>query len=153
MVLCAASVLPEPQKTASSSPERVLAEQFGLAAFHPWQREAIAALLDDSGQVLVVAPTGGGKSLCYQLPAVMLPGTTVVISPLIALMEDQVRALTERGIPATFLASTLDNDERRRRLFTWHQRLRYGKSVLPRPGILKPRIVQMEFDGFATVGL
>jgi ATP-dependent DNA helicase RecQ len=94
----------------------VLRDRFGLAAFHAWQREAIDALLDGSGQVVLVAPTGGGKSLCYQLPAVVLPGTTVVISPLIALMEDQVRALAARGIAATFIASTLDFDERKRRL-------------------------------------
>jgi ATP-dependent DNA helicase RecQ len=95
---------------------RVLAEQFQLPSFHGWQREAIDAILADHGQVLLIAPTGGGKSLCYQLPAVVLPGTTVVISPLIALMQDQVRSLTARGIAATFLASTLDTDERRRRL-------------------------------------
>ncbi|HMJ57265.1 MAG TPA: ATP-dependent DNA helicase RecQ [Polyangiaceae bacterium] len=95
---------------------RVLAERFQLPAFHPWQREAIDSILAETGQVLLIAPTGGGKSLCYQLPAVVLPGTTVVISPLIALMQDQVRGLTARGIEATFLASTLDADERRRRL-------------------------------------
>ncbi len=65
--------------------------------------------------MLVVAPTGGGKSLTYQVPAAVLEGTTLVLSPLVALMEDQVRALDARGIPATFLASTLDPGERRRR--------------------------------------
>lgn len=95
--------------------ERILQQRFGLPSFRPWQREAIDALLDGAGRVLVVAPTGGGKSLCYQLPASVLGGTTIVVSPLIALMEDQVRSLQERGIPATFLASTLDPDERRRR--------------------------------------
>jgi ATP-dependent DNA helicase RecQ len=93
----------------------VLKEQFGLEAFRPWQREAIDAVLGAPGRALVVAPTGGGKSLTYQLPAAVLLGTTLVISPLIALMEDQVRALTARGIPATFLASTVDFEERRRR--------------------------------------
>ena len=63
---------------------------FGLKAFRPWQREAIEALLNGQRQVLVVAPTGGGKSLTYQLPATLLKRPTVVISPLIALMEDQV---------------------------------------------------------------
>ena len=92
-----------------------LREQFGLPAFHPWQREAIDELLEGRRKVLVIAPTGGGKSLCYQLPAAVLDGTSIVISPLIALMEDQVRALTERGIAATYLASTLDADERQRR--------------------------------------
>ncbi len=95
--------------------ERTLRERFGLSTFRPWQREAIEALVSGTGRVLVVAPTGGGKSLTYQLPAVVLPGTTVVVSPLIALMEDQVRALSERGVAATFLASSLEPDERRRR--------------------------------------
>ena len=92
-----------------------LREQFGLPAFYPWQREAIDELLEGRRKVLVIAPTGGGKSLCYQLPAAVLDGTSIVISPLIALMEDQVRALTERGIAATYLASTLDAEERQRR--------------------------------------
>jgi len=92
-----------------------LRERFGLSDFHPWQREAIVELLDGRQKVVVIAPTGGGKSLCYQLPAAVLEGTSIVISPLIALMEDQVRALTQRGIAATYLASTLDPDEVRRR--------------------------------------
>ena len=86
----------------------VLRTSFGLERFRPWQREAIDAVLTGSGRVLVVAPTGGGKSLTYQVPAAVLPGTTLVLSPLVALMEDQVRALEARGVPATFLASTLD---------------------------------------------
>ncbi|HEX4445541.1 MAG TPA: ATP-dependent DNA helicase RecQ [Polyangiaceae bacterium] len=93
----------------------VLRKSFGLQDFRPWQREAIEAVLQGSGRVLVVAPTGGGKSLTYQVPAAVLQGTTLVLSPLVALMEDQVRALEARGIAATFLASTLDADERRRR--------------------------------------
>ena len=92
-----------------------LKEQFGLEAFRPWQKEAIETLLDERRRVLVVAPTGGGKSLTYQFPATRLEGTTVVISPLIALMEDQVRSLNERGIAATFLASTLERAEVQRR--------------------------------------
>lgn len=91
--------------------QQALETRFGLSAFRPWQREAIDALVDGPRRVLVVAPTGGGKSLTYQLPAVVLEGTTVVVSPLIALMEDQVRGLRERGIEATFLASTLSRAE------------------------------------------
>jgi ATP-dependent DNA helicase RecQ len=87
----------------------------GYDAFRPGQREAIDTLLA-ARRLLLVAPTGGGKSLTYQLPATLLPGTTVVISPLIALMQDQVAALEQRGIPAAFLASTLDADEVRRRM-------------------------------------
>ncbi|MBK6580881.1 MAG: ATP-dependent DNA helicase RecQ [Sandaracinaceae bacterium] len=94
-----------------SASEQRLQQRFGLSSFHPWQREAIDALLTGPKRVLVVAPTGGGKSLCYQYPATELTGTTLVVSPLIALMEDQVRALTARGVRATFLASTLDFEE------------------------------------------
>ncbi len=89
--------------------------QLGFAAFRPGQREAIEALLD-GGRVLLVAPTGGGKSLTYQLPASLLPGTTIVVSPLIALMHDQVSALEARGISATYLAGTLDGDVIRQRM-------------------------------------
>jgi ATP-dependent DNA helicase RecQ len=101
--------------TSPDSLDAALRERFLLERFHPWQREAIDALLGGSGRVLVVAPTGGGKSLTYQVPAAVLDGMTLVLSPLVALMEDQVRALETRGIPATFLASTLDPDVRRRR--------------------------------------
>jgi hypothetical protein len=89
--------------------------RLGYREFRPGQREAVETLLD-RGRVLLVAPTGGGKSLCYQLPALVLPGTTLVISPLIALMQDQVQALQARGVAATFLASTLDAATMRDRL-------------------------------------
>jgi ATP-dependent DNA helicase RecQ len=95
--------------------------RFGHAAFRPGQREAILTLLE-KGRLLLVAPTGGGKSLIYQLPATLLPGTTLVVSPLVSLMHDQVRALEERGVPATFLAATLSAEEMRERL----ARLRSG---------------------------
>ncbi|WP_437970771.1 ATP-dependent DNA helicase RecQ [Sorangium sp. So ce260] len=111
-----ASSLLRPPESPPPSIDAVLAERFGIASFRPWQREAIDALLGGAGRVLVVAPTGGGKSLCYQLPAVALPGTTLVLSPLISLMEDQVRALDARGIPATFIASSLAREESGRRL-------------------------------------
>jgi ATP-dependent DNA helicase RecQ len=89
--------------------------RLGHVEFRPGQREAIDGLLD-SRRLLLVAPTGGGKSLCYQLPALLFSGTTVVVSPLIALMRDQVDALERLGIEATFLASTLDGAEMSRRL-------------------------------------
>ena len=89
--------------------------RIGFSSFRPGQKEAIETLLS-TGRLLLVAPTGGGKSLSYQLPAVMLPGTTLVVSPLIALMQDQVEALGRRGIAATFLASTLGKDEMFRRI-------------------------------------
>ncbi|MDX1385499.1 MAG: DEAD/DEAH box helicase, partial [Thermoanaerobaculia bacterium] len=88
--------------------------RLGYESFRPGQREAIETLLERH-RVLLVAPTGGGKSLCYQLPAVLLPGTTIVVSPLISLMHDQVQALEERGVAATYFASTVDAAELRAR--------------------------------------
>jgi ATP-dependent DNA helicase RecQ len=82
---------------------------------YDWQREAIDELTEGSGHVLVVAPTGGGKSMCFQQPAVDLDGVALVITPLVALMADQVQSLTARRIPATYLASNLDSAEVRRR--------------------------------------
>ncbi|MGE5177570.1 MAG: RecQ family ATP-dependent DNA helicase [Bacteroidota bacterium] len=89
---------------------------FGFPSFRPGQREALETLYRHR-HLLLVAPTGGGKSLIYQLPATMLPGTTLVISPLISLMHDQVDALEPRGVRATYLASTLRDDEVAERLW------------------------------------
>jgi len=89
--------------------------RLGYAAFRPGQREAIETLFAQ-GRLLLVAPTGGGKSLSYQLPATILSGTTLVVSPLVALMADQVQALDARGVRETYLASTLEAPEMRRRM-------------------------------------
>ena len=89
--------------------------RLGYTAFRPGQREAVETLLA-KGRLLLVAPTGGGKSLIYQLPASLLPGTSLVISPLVSLMHDQVQALEARGVSATFLAATLSAAEMRERL-------------------------------------
>jgi ATP-dependent DNA helicase RecQ len=99
---------------ASSRLEAAL-ERLGFSGFRPGQREAVETLLS-LGRLLLVAPTGGGKSLTYQLPATLLPGTTLVVSPLVALMHDQVAALEQRGVKATYLAATLDPEELRRRM-------------------------------------
>jgi ATP-dependent DNA helicase RecQ len=82
----------------------------GHDAFRPGQRESIEVLLS-AGRLVLIAPTGGGKSLCFQLPALLLPGTALVVSPLIALMHDQVHALDALGLPSTYLASTLPGPE------------------------------------------
>ncbi len=98
----------------------LLKRTFGYSAFRPLQREIIEASL--AGQdVFALLPTGGGKSLCFQLPALARPGLTVVVSPLIALMKDQVDALQASGIAATFLNSTLGADESRARLRGLHR--------------------------------
>jgi ATP-dependent DNA helicase RecQ len=88
--------------------------RLGYDSFRAGQREAVETLLE-ARRLLLVAPTGGGKSLIYQLPALLLPGTTLVVSPLISLMQDQVGALEARGVRATYLASTLEPAELRRR--------------------------------------
>jgi ATP-dependent DNA helicase RecQ len=92
-----------PERAAKPSPERLL-DRFGLAEFRPGQREAVQAALDGRDS-LVVMPTGGGKSLCYQLPALAGDGLVLVVSPLIALMADQLRRLGEAGVRAAMLAS------------------------------------------------
>ncbi len=92
-----------------------LATHFGFTSFRPGQAEAIHSLLNGQ-HTLAVMPTGSGKSLIYQLAALNLPGTTLVISPLIALMKDQVDGLERRGIPATFINSSLLSSEQSRRL-------------------------------------
>lgn len=89
-----------------------LERYFGFSAFRAGQREVVDAILDGR-PVVAVMPTGAGKSLCYQLPALLLDGVTVVVSPLIALMKDQVDALRERGVAAAFVNSSLDSAEQR----------------------------------------
>src|SRR5699024_5566835 len=90
--------------------ETALQHHFGYSSFRSEQKEIIETILSRR-DVLGVLPTGGGKSICYQLSALMLPGLTVVISPLISLMKDQVDTLTQLGIPAAYLNSTISNDE------------------------------------------
>ena len=86
-----------------------LKKYFGFDTFRQGQREIIEKILEGK-DVLGVLPTGGGKSICYQLPALMTEGVTLVISPLISLMKDQVDALREDGIKASFINSSLDFD-------------------------------------------
>jgi ATP-dependent DNA helicase RecQ len=93
----------------------ILQEKFGYPAFRPGQNLAITQILNGQN-TLVVMPTGGGKSLCYQIPALVLPGLTLVVSPLIALMKDQVDALHENGIDATYINSSLTYQEAENRL-------------------------------------
>src|SRR4051794_14317193 len=85
----------------------VLRDTYGFREFLPGQRDLIGRLLEGRS-ALAIFPTGGGKSLCYQLPALLLDGLTVVVSPLIALMKDQVDFLTARGVAAARLDSSLD---------------------------------------------
>jgi ATP-dependent DNA helicase RecQ len=134
----------EDLEVASESLDRVLEARFHLDGFRPMQREAIEAILAGR-DALVVMPTGGGKSLCYQLPALLLPGITLVLSPLIALMKDQVDRLRKLGISAVALNSSLTYAETRAIV----RRARTGeiKLVFAAPERLESNIFREELSG------
>ena len=114
-----------PMAQETRDPQLLLQQVFGYDQFRPHQREAIEQVL--SGQdALVIMPTGGGKSLCYQIPALVKDGVALVISPLIALMKDQVEALRTNGINAHAINSTLDSAEK----IHIHEEIRQGKVKL-----------------------
>ena len=92
------------------TPEEVLKQTFGYDSFRPGQRELIDGLLAGR-DVLAVMPTGAGKSLCYQVPALLLPGITLVVSPLISLMQDQVQTLNAAGVHAAYINSSLSEQQ------------------------------------------
>src|SRR5437773_12142372 len=93
----------------------LLRERFGFNEFRPAQKQVIDAVMAGNNS-LAVMPTGSGKSLCYQLPALVLPGLTLVVSPLIALMKDQVDQLNHLGLPATVINSSVSREQQRSRL-------------------------------------
>ncbi|MFN7143600.1 MAG: RecQ family ATP-dependent DNA helicase [Myxococcota bacterium] len=99
----------------SANLDRILRDRFGHPGFRPGQAEIVEHVVE-RGDALVVMPTGAGKSICYQLPALALGGVAVVVSPLIALMKDQVDGLRAHGIRATLINSTLAPEARRERL-------------------------------------
>jgi ATP-dependent DNA helicase RecQ len=124
-----------------------LKESFGFSKFRPLQREIIEETLAGR-DALAILPTGGGKSLCYQLPALMRQGLTLVVSPLIALMKDQVDGLLENGIKAAYLNSSLDEGESKE---TWRQLYRGDIRIL----YLSPERLMVEgmFDTLASLNL
>src|SRR5699024_9673905 len=95
--------------------KNLLQDYFGFESFRPGQQEAITHILEHQN-TLAVMPTGGGKSLIYQIPGLSMEGTAIIISPLISLMKDQVDALTSLGIPATYVNSSLSAEEQQLRL-------------------------------------
>ena len=102
-----------------TDPAVTLGDVFGYRSFRPFQREIIEGLIRGE-DAFVLMPTGGGKSLCFQLPALHRPGTALVVSPLISLMKDQVDALRVAGVRAAAYNSSLDGDEARRVLAQLH---------------------------------
>jgi ATP-dependent DNA helicase RecQ len=129
-----------------------LKEVFGFDSFRPLQEEISNASLAGR-DVLALLPTGGGKSLCYQLPALLRPGLTVVVSPLIALMKDQVDSMTATGVAATFLNSTLDEQEARARLrglYDGEYRLLYVAPERLFAGTFFPRLREWNVSALAV---
>ncbi len=115
------SVVSDTAVSSLAEARRLLREIYGYTDFRSYQQDVIEAVIDGR-DTLVLMPTGGGKSLCYQIPALVRSGTAIVISPLIALMHDQVHALQALGIRAEFLNSTLDGSEQ----YALSERLRRG---------------------------
>jgi ATP-dependent DNA helicase RecQ len=97
---------------SNDTPNKILRDVFGYPNFRGSQ-ESVIAHVTRGGDALVLMPTGGGKSLCYQIPALCRSGLGIVISPLIALMQDQVDALKQLGVSAAFLNSSLDAEAAR----------------------------------------
>ena len=126
-----------------------LEKYFGFREFREPQGEVISGILNGQ-DVFVVMPTGGGKSLCYQLPAILLDGVTVVVSPLVALMKDQVDALAARGLSATLINSTISATEQHQRI----RRMREGefKLVYIAPERFRSRSFRQAL-GQITIGL
>ncbi|MBI5215542.1 MAG: DNA helicase RecQ [Ignavibacteriae bacterium] len=128
-----------------------LHQYFGYTSFHPLQEEIISDLLNDK-DVFVLMPTGGGKSLCYQLPAIMREGVTVVISPLIALMKDQVDGLRRNGVRASLINSSMNDGEIesvRRELLAKNIQLLYVAPERIKLGTFLPFLKQLNVRLFA----
>ena len=94
-----------------ADPHSILKKVFGYDSFRPGQEDIVRRLLDGQ-DVLAVMPTGAGKSICYQVPALLLPGITIVVSPLVSLMKDQVGALVQAGVAAAFLNNSLTDNQK-----------------------------------------
>ena len=119
------------------NPHSILKKVFGYDSFRPGQEQIVSRLL--AGQdVLAVMPTGAGKSICYQVPALLLPGITIVVSPLVSLMKDQVGALVQAGVAAAFLNNSLTDNQKALMLHRaregWYKIIYVAPERLEMPG-------------------
>ena len=119
------------------TPHSILKKFFGYDSFRPGQEQIVQRLL--AGQdVLAVMPTGAGKSICYQVPALLLPGITLVVSPLVSLMKDQVGALVQAGVAAAFLNNSLTDNQKALMLHRaregWYKIIYVAPERLEMPG-------------------
>ena len=119
------------------NPHSILKKVFGYDSFRPGQEDIVRRLLDGQ-DVLAVMPTGAGKSICYQVPALLLPGMTIVVSPLVSLMKDQVGALVQAGVAAAFLNNSLTDNQKalmlRRAREGWYKIIYVAPERLEMPG-------------------
>ena len=134
------------------NPHSILKKVFGYDSFRPGQEEIVSCLL--AGQdVLAVMPTGAGKSICYQVPALLLPGITIVVSPLVSLMKDQVGALVQAGVAAAFLNNSLTDNQKALMLHRaregWYKIIYVAPERLEMPGF--QRFVQEREISMVTV--
>lgn len=127
------------QQMTRETKEQVLKRVFGYPSFRPGQADVVESILAGR-DVLAVMPTGAGKSVCYQVPALMLPGVTVVVSPLVSLMQDQVRALVAAGVKAAYLNNSLTDNQKalmlRRAYEGWYKIIYVAPERLLMPGFL-----------------
>ena len=121
----------------------VLKEYFGYDSFKPGQEEIIESIIKGR-DILAIMPTGAGKSICYQVPAMLLPGITIVISPLISLMQDQVGALNEAGIHAGYINSSLTESQ----ISKVYERAREGTYKILY--VAPERLESYDFTSFAS---
>ena len=130
----------------------ILKKVFGYDSFRPGQEQIVAQLLAGR-DVLAVMPTGAGKSICYQVPALLLPGITIVVSPLVSLMKDQVGALVQAGVAAAFLNNSLTDNQKalmlRRAREGWYKIIYVAPERLEMPGFL--RFAQEQTISMVTV--
>ena len=126
---------------SASTPLKVLEETFGYQSFRPGQLEGITALLEKKDAIVLI-PTGGGKTVIYSIPTLLLPDLTIVISPLLLLMHDQVVRLREKGINTCYINSMLTNVEREHVIFNLSRTDSAYKVLLTSPEI----VLRTDFD-------
>ena len=135
-----------------ADPHSILKKVFGYDSFRPGQEDIVRRLLDGQ-DVLAVMPTGAGKSICYQVPALLLPGITIVVSPLVSLMKDQVGALVQAGVAAAFLNNSLTDNQKalmlRRAREGWYKIIYVAPERLEMPGF--QRFAQEKLISMVTV--
>ena len=135
-----------------ADPHSILKKVFGYDNFRPGQEEIVRRLLDGQ-DVLAVMPTGAGKSICYQVPALLLPGITIVVSPLVSLMKDQVGALVQAGVAAAFLNNSLTDNQKALMLHRaregWYKIIYVAPERLEMPGF--QRFAQEKLISMVTV--